>query len=407
MLRELCLLGVVCVSALSTKPLLAGVWTSGGSELVKDAANPWFIENTTAVETCIIYDPSAFVTRHGSLDDVRDAFQGAVEYWKKEFAKSWSVADVIHVATQTFQEVAAIEVSAKDEPPQRCPPQTKLTLQFGWLSQAQQKWFSENGHRPGDVVAIAVRTDYDRTRMVGKGFVFVAGEEGPWAIKDPALVSFPWKRGNGVLLAEVLKHEVGHVFGVPHIGLDGPMASDYAEKILQKENAPYVSEADVDRSFFKVEGPFTLRSQCYGETIRKGWRDFLGAPRSDKCLEVHLEEDSVTFWTGTSLEALEKRGVLRFEGQERYSWQDAVRVYAPPGQKAIACPDPKKGAGKCPWLLGPMIKITDRAGTFRSEDGKLTRQVAVTLSPLGVGFAQSKFSVEIDGIWHWNLDWEY
>jgi hypothetical protein len=115
----------------------------------------------------------------------------------------------------------------------------------------------------------------------------------------------------------------------------------------------------------------------------------------------------VLFATGPDLEHLKERGRLVFEGVERFTWQDAVRMYLPEGQKAVTCPDAGIGAGACPWLVGPMIKITDRSGTFMSADGRLKRRVALTLSPLGLGFAQSKFSAEIDGVWHWNLDWEY
>ncbi len=50
-----------------------------------------------------------------------------------------------------------------------------------------------------------------------------------------------------------------------------------------------------------------------------------------------------------------------------------------------------------------MIKNRLRVGTFVSDDRQVTRQVAVLLQPLGVGYAFSTFDVEIDGVWHWSL----
>ena len=193
------------------------------------------------------------------------------------------------------------------------------------------------------------------------------------------------------------------------MGIEGPMAADYAERLLNKGAGEQIAKTGSNQPFFKIDGTYTLRNQCYpvSSGMRKGWREFLGAPVNHHCLKAQLENDQIIFFTGSSLEQLEERGSLKFEGEERYSWQDAVRVYVPDNQTAMKCPDPNMGAGGCPWLVGPMIKIIDRAGVFFSKDKQLKRQVAVTLSPLGLGFAQAKFSVEIDGKWHWNLDWEY
>ncbi|MCX6125497.1 MAG: hypothetical protein NTV34_12235 [Proteobacteria bacterium] len=409
MIRVHSLLLILIITLFGAHPSLAGVWTSGGSELIKDAANPWFLQNTTDVTTCIIVDQSTFHTINGRPGDLSNAIKSALDYWKQEFAKSWSVGKLIKVATQNFTEGPVRSVSADGSLKQKCPKNTDLTFQFGWLSKEQQQWLLAHGHHPGDLVAITVRSDYDQVKMKGRGFIFVAGDRGPWAIQDAALVKSPWQLGTGKLLVEILKHEFGHIFGLPHMGIEGPMAADYAERLLHKNAAEQIAKTGSNQPFFKIDGTYTLRNQCYpvSSGMRKGWREFLGAPVNHHCLKAQLESDQIIFFTGSSLEQLEERGTLKFEGDERYSWQDAVRIYVPDNQAAMKCPDPNMGAGGCPWLVGPMIKIIDRAGTFVSKDKQLKRQVAVTLSPLGLGFAQAKFSAEIDGKWHWNLDWEY
>ena len=387
----------------------AGVWTSGGSELIKDSANPWFLENTKVVKTCVIVDSELFHTVNGSPEDIRRSIAAALEYWHREFAKSWSVANLIHVATQDFVESAFIIVGRDKKLPTPCPADAKLAIQLGWLANEQSEYLLSHGHRPGDLVAIAVRTDYDLKKMVANGFIYVAADDGAWSPSGDTIAQHPWKLGKGQLLTEVLKHEFGHVFGLPHMGIEGPMAADYAERCLQKGSAEHLAETGSNDAFFKIEGRYSIRHQCYPKKsgMRSGWRKFLGSPIDHNCVDVTLDKDQIKFATGPELNHLTERGTLKFTGQERFTWQDAVRVYLPAGEIALPCPDPNIGAGVCPWLVGPMIKVTDRVGTFTSTDGKLKRQVALTLSPLGLGFAQSKFSAEIDNAWHWNLDWEY
>ena len=86
-------------------------------------------------------------------------------------------------------------------------------------------------------------------------------------------------------------------------------------------------------------------------------------------------------------------------------WDEAVRIYLTPAQTVIT--RFPSGAGLAPWFMGPMIKNTEMSGTFVSADGKATRKVFMTLTPSGMGFAASRFSVEMDGRWYWNLDFEY
>lgn len=400
-------------SLLATAILVAsaahgGVWTSGGSELIKDSANPWFVQNTPAIRVCIVADPATFHVTGALAPRLKDATLGAFSYWRAEFAKSWSVANIVKVATQSVEIDDIIVAGAGGDLPRRCPDTTSLTMQFGWLTSDQEAYLKAH-HRPGDLVAITVRTDYDTRALAAKGFVFVAGDEGAWAVRGPQIVQHPWRLGKGHLLTEVLKHELGHVFGLPHLGIEGPMAVDYAERSLQRGVAESLAESGSTAAFFKIDGDAELRRICYpaDKGMRAGWRAFLGAPRDHLCMGMDLHDGRVSFATGPSLEKLAPRGTLVFEGDERFTWQDAVRIYLPPEQTAVPCPDAGVGAGACPWLVGPMIKITDRSGLFTSADGKLKRRTALTLSPLGLGFAQAKLSAEIDGAWHWNLDWEY
>src|SRR5688572_20638926 len=62
-----------------------GGWNSGGGDFVKDALNPWFIQNTATVKACIEIGEH-FHFSHNVVDIKRDVVEKAISYWKKELA---------------------------------------------------------------------------------------------------------------------------------------------------------------------------------------------------------------------------------------------------------------------------------------------------------------------------------
>ena len=54
-----------------------------------------------------------------------------------------------------------------------------------------------------------------------------------------------------------------------------------------------------------------------------------------------------------------------------------------------------------------MVKNEEFGGTYVTADGTKSHKMLITTSPQAMGFAASRFSVEIDGAWYFNIDWPY
>lgn len=161
-------------------------WTSSGGEIAGDTLNPWWIENTAEVRYCVETDAA---TVSVGVDAIEAGFRAALSYWQGHFVG----AEGIKVASQTFTRAACGEADVA----------LKIQAGTGTLDALQQDFLGT--HLPR-IVGVAVRTAYDRVEMRATGFVYLRSDiasGGTWS--DP-------RRLNHVLV-----HELGHVFGVPHL----------------------------------------------------------------------------------------------------------------------------------------------------------------------------------------------
>jgi hypothetical protein len=194
---------ILFIISLSALPAFGGGWVSGGGELIKDANNPWFLANTNEVTYCIEVDPANFSLSSLLLPQM---ISDEINFWKKDFKNSKvEMADPspwTPVANQAFIE-------------QPCQESTDIRFQFGTLSGAQRTEL-RNFQR---YVAITIRTDYDLRRMRGKGFIYFSADRGVDLPNFPGIYPDFWSRNaDGCALREVIRHELGHVFGLPHRG---------------------------------------------------------------------------------------------------------------------------------------------------------------------------------------------
>jgi hypothetical protein len=205
----------------------AGGWVFGGGDQIGDTHNPWFLKTESQIRYCIELDGSTFSASHGQAKEV---VAQALEYWRSDFAKlekliATSLAasepgpTAIRSATQGFAIVPCHE-----------NPELRFVLGQGHLSEAELKYVE-----PFNLIAGAIRTEYNSLHKKGRGFVYLASDLGSHSFVKPSQVDKPWSRPG--LLYRVLVHEIGHIFGLQH-SQRGVMRADYPETILQTKNSP-------------------------------------------------------------------------------------------------------------------------------------------------------------------------
>ena len=78
-----------------------GMSGGGGGGLVLDKDNPWFVDNTTEVKFCVELDSQVF---SASMAQIQRALDSAVQYWREEYAESfsltWPGSRAVKLATQ-------------------------------------------------------------------------------------------------------------------------------------------------------------------------------------------------------------------------------------------------------------------------------------------------------------------
>lgn len=189
----------------SPKPGASEGWISSGGGMLRDAKNPWWVKNTTSVTYCIRIDSESVSNEEAFVDKT---FQEAVSAWRKDLESvkkslrefgGMPDYDGSGVGIQEFKKISCDE-----------NPDLKLLLGYGALGEKERAYFTE----PETYAALTVRTQYDRKTLKGKGFIYLGSESGPHRFHQDKY-KFPWRVGD--VLGDALVHELGHVFGVPHL----------------------------------------------------------------------------------------------------------------------------------------------------------------------------------------------
>jgi hypothetical protein len=238
-------------AALSSSHAAAvGGWHSGGGILSSVEGNPWFVQPTAGTVTyCLELDKENF---GASESIVRASLKRALEYWKTE------LSEIAKKKQPNSKQEFLVNVGADSFVEAACSSKSDLRFQFGVLSKDQEAKF-EN---PKVHVGAAVRTDYNRETLKGRGFVYISPERGRLALERENVVPNRWNAGDGRLLELTLIHELGHVFGLPHRGR-GLMSADFAEDIVgfADKTRPYAlskTTPSVFREYTTIKGQWCM-----------------------------------------------------------------------------------------------------------------------------------------------------
>src|SRR4051812_39792798 len=90
----------------ASSPAAFAGWISSGGELIRDAQNPWFLENTPSVDYCIQLDAASFSANHAQASE---AVRAAIGYWQDQLRAAETLRPkedpfFARVGTQTFRE---------------------------------------------------------------------------------------------------------------------------------------------------------------------------------------------------------------------------------------------------------------------------------------------------------------
>lgn len=358
-----------------------GGWTGSG-EIYEDRLNPWFMtiadtaknqnprELRSFLNYCIRVDKENFGI---SESEIRAHIENAFEFWQQEFLR----AD-IPVNSGGYK----IYVG-RDTPVYRatCTEDTHIRFLFGVFENEEQKKFLDDLGGASSFAGIAVRTSYtlEQGSLVGRGYIYFSPEQGPNALRGEHLIPKHWSSDSQRRFALVLRHELGHVFGIAHTGSENElMGAEFPERMVK---ATVVQLPDV-LNFLSAANSRIDTKNCSATGFKPRIVAFFNAPIDTRCFWFRAnQERKFEVWTSAKFDIRRDGYRLAASGQltgkEFVENQKLIRIWFNEEQRKQLLPDYPAAAGSI--LYGPMVKRTRKAASFM-VDGQL-RLVSIDESP--------------------------
>lgn len=243
-----------------------GGWISSGGESFLDGKNPWFLHRSS-ISTCLSVDEAGMQL---STSEIKTIVETALTYWQEEFKK-----ETDHLYAPGRRGFKLGHNSFEFTPGLQCQGSEDLRFLIGSGSLSEkEKVYLQTGLK--NYVGVAVRTDYDRTQLKAKGFIYIASDRD---LRDGKLsediITNPWTHPK--LLELALIHELGHVFGIPHMG-NSLMSEIFMDLLLSRYFYKDFIKNGVE-SFISSEKELRYCTLLPSATIQ-----FFGLPLNTSCL---------------------------------------------------------------------------------------------------------------------------
>jgi hypothetical protein len=256
-LKSIITLGCFAITG-QFSPVVAGTIISGGGVIVGTSENPWFV-GKNSFSYCVQRDPTFSV----SEKDLVPAIEKVIDLWSETLQKfqpkntdSPLLDGKKKGLTLVFRRSAA------------CSPDVDLTFLFGVINKDVKHVLGNYGSA---FVSFVNRTSYSEETGWSKGFLWVAPDLGPNAIKETRTPVW----NNPAVLHNVLLHEMGHVFGLQH-QVQGFMGEHYPEHIVDaalEQKPQEIKEANINYIFERYGFSNSLH-QCWNFSDGYGGMDY-------------------------------------------------------------------------------------------------------------------------------------
>ncbi len=347
-----------------------GGWSSSGGESLIYARNPWFVKNTTKVEYCILIEAPSF---SASKAQIESSIEQAFKYWKQEFETNNEFkagpAGYAKIATQDFKYLSS------------CSQDTPLVFKFGIKSlDADEVKYLDN---PKKFIGVTIRKNYSLEQMQGSGSIYISADKGQDAYANNGqLINEAWR--SPILLQYAIIHELGHFFGIPHIG-SGIMSEVFMSVLLNKKMTRDFEES-AQLSFLNPQKNFEV---CRSNNFFNP--DFFGIAKGSACLKFEIISGQNLKWNVSSKsdsdQAYELIGTAQVNSldQSPYSLKPAVIVQLPDEQKVFSALETIIG----PFLVGATFSDISYNGSYRPINGVRAFPIQMSLSAEKISFVGS------------------
>jgi len=358
-------------------------WTSGGGQISGDSHNPWFLQNTSEVHACLEIDEA---NMGQSRAEAKAWTEKALSYWQRQLAEARNTQKVTEETVQLGTQTIVFD--------EACSDVTDLRFQFGVLTEEQKTKLPDTRR----FVGLAVRTDYDRQTLRGKGFIYISPHSGPLAMQGRDVTPEIWSKYEGIPLYVALLHELGHVYGLKDNSPVFLMQDNFLEGLLKQSSHEGLTGAVLAESFINHEPDFAkfthtfplFQNFCFvvegGTPTPQLKHEFFGIPIVEgSCAMIDLKDRALEVTLGLRGKDTEKQNISigraeLTEVPELAEWLPVSEVVLTPEQRVF----PTRPHMSMTRTAAEVQRLTYFKGTYRSEDGKISRPITVRVAPWGL-----------------------